>query len=128
MEGMLKENPADLIPLAASWLNPPEVKALTGCESKGYDRSQRAFVLKAVEEEMALVVDASEDHPMVNPCFVIRNWNRNSGVELTVNGEAMPIGTEARQGIVRDVDGSWTLIAWFNMESSDAVDFEFKSN
>ncbi len=128
MEGMLKENPADLIPLAASWLNPPDVKALTGCESKGYDRSQRAFVLTAVEEKMALVVDASEDHPLVNPCFVIRNWNQNSVAKLAVNGKAIPSGTEVRQGTIRDVDGSWTLVAWFNMVSSDAVEFEFRSN
>jgi len=128
MEGMLNEDPADLIPLAASWLNPPNLVALQGCEAEGYDRSQRAFVLSAQDGEIAVRVNATEENPIVNPCFVIKNWNQNSKAILIINSEAVPSETDARQGSIRDTDGSWTLLVWFHMESAEAVEFEFKSN
>ncbi len=74
MEGMLNEKPADLIPLASSWLNPPGLVALSGCESSGYDRSQRAFLVSALEKKLSLRVEATTESPIVNPCFVIKNW------------------------------------------------------
>ncbi len=73
-------------------------------------------------------VDATEESPIVNSCFVIKNWNQNSKAILTINGESIPADIDTRQGIVRDIDGSWMLVAWFNMESVDAVEFEFRSN
>jgi hypothetical protein len=99
-----------------------------GCESDGYDRTQRAFVLSAQESEVTVRVDATEESPMVNPCFVIKNWDRNLKATLTINGDAVSTETDVRQGVIRDVDGSWTLIAWFNMESSDEVEFGFIGN
>lgn len=128
MEGMLNEEPSELIPLAASWLAPPLLSSVTGCESVGYDRSQRAFVLTAVEKKISLSVDATEDHPIVNPCFVIKNWDQNSRATLIVNGEVVPSGTDARQGIIRDTNGSWTLVVWFRREAVEAVQFEFQGN
>ena len=128
MEGMLDKAPADLIPLAASWLNPPGVTPLRGCESDGYDRTQRAFLVNAVEEDMVLRVDASEENPIVNPCFVVKNWAQNSPASLAVNGKAMTSGPDVRQGIVRDTDGGWTMVVWFRLEANEPVEFVFENN
>ena len=128
MEGMLKQEPKDLIPLAKSWLNPPTVTPLNGCESDGFDRAQRAFLVNAVEEDMSLRVEASEDQPIVNPCFVITNWAQNSPASLAVNGQAMTSGPDVRQGVVRDTDGNWTMVVWFRLESNEPVDFVFENN
>jgi len=125
MEGMLNEEPLELVPLAASWLVPPGLSSLQGCSSEGYDRSQRAFVLTAEDKVIAVRVDATAESPIVNPCFVIKNWNRNSEAILTINGEPVLSETDARQGIVRDTNGSWTLVVWFNMESAEAIEFEY---
>jgi hypothetical protein len=128
MEGMLDKAPGELIPLAASWLNPPGVTPVSGCESEGYDRTQRAFVINAVEEDMVLRVEASADQPIVNPCFVVKNWAQNSPASLAVNGKAMTSGPDVRQGIVRDTDGSWTMVVWFKLDAAEALEFVFESN
>jgi hypothetical protein len=128
MEGMLNQEPKELIPLAKSWIHPPSVTPLTGCESKGYDRSQRAFIIQAVEEDMSLRVEASEDEPLVNPCFVIRNWAQRSPASLAVNGKGMTSGPDVRQGIIRDTDGSWTMVVWYRLEASEPVEFVFENN
>ena len=125
MEAMLNKDPKDLIPLAASWLNPPQVVAVTGCNNQGYDRSQRAFVIDATENKMSLIVKAFSESPLVNPCFVIKNWGKNSNADISVDGKAMPAGSDVRQGIIRDTDGSWTLIVWFKLEAEKSVEFSF---
>lgn len=127
MEGMLDEEPKNLIPLAASWLHPPAVTVAKGVESKGYDRSQRAFVFRALEEKMSFRVEASADHPVVNPCFAIKNWNQNSKVSLSINGEAVSADTDVRQGINRDTDGSWTLLVWVKMTADEPTVFALKN-
>ena len=128
MEGMLNQEPVELIPLAASWITPPAVTPLQGCESEGFDRTQRAFVVNAVEEDMSLRVEASAEKPIVNPCFVIKNWAQNSPASLAVNGKAMTSGPDVRQGIIRDTNGGWTMVVWFKMEATDPVDFVFENN
>jgi hypothetical protein len=128
MEGMLDSEPEALISLASSWLNPPDVIPIRGCKSKGYDRPQRAYLLTAMKEDMALKVAASKKNPIVNPCFVISNWAKNSPAILAVDGKEMTPGPDVRQGVIRDTDGSWTLVVWFRMQATKPVDFVFKNN
>jgi len=44
---LLNKKPLELLRLAKSWIQPPELKEATGCISNGYDRAQRAYVLLA---------------------------------------------------------------------------------
>jgi hypothetical protein len=127
MEGMFKEDPLELIPLARSWLNPPGIVKIDGCESKGYDKGQRAFFLDALADNISFRVNATMDHPLHNPCFVINNWGRNAPASVFVNRSGMASGPDLRQGVVRDTDGSWTLVVWFRMESEEAVEIELKT-
>jgi len=128
LEGMLNQEPVDLVPLAKSWINAPEVINLDGCTSTGFDRAERAFMVNSVEEDFTLSVAASEDSPLFNPCFVITNWAQNSPASLAVDGVAMTSGKDVRQGVVRDTDGSWKLVVWFKLQSSEQVDFVFENN
>jgi hypothetical protein len=128
MEAMLDEDPMELIPLAKSWLNPPELTTGNGCESKGYDRTQRSFVINALEENMVLTVNATEERPLVNPAFLVKNWAQNSPASLAVNGKGMTSGPDVRQGVIRDTDGSWTLVVWFKLEAEEDVEFVFENN
>ena len=73
-------------------------------------------------------VDASEENPIVNPCFVVKNWAQNSPASLAVNGKAMTSGPDVRQGIVRDTDGGWTMVVWFRLEANEPVEFVFENN
>ena len=128
LEGMLNQEPVDLIPLAKSWINAPEIINLDGCTSTGFDRAERAFMVNSVEEDFTLSVAASEDNPLYNPCFVITNWAQNSPASLAVDGVGMTSGKDVRQGVIRDTDGSWKLVVWFKLQSTVQVDFVFENN
>ena len=128
MEGMLNQEPLGLIDLAKSWLNAPSVTPVRGCESLGYNQVERAFIINAIEEDMVLKVEASEQQPLVNPCFVIENWAMNSPASLAVDGQGKTSGPDVRQGVVRDTDGSWKLVVWFRLNAKDPVEFVFKNN
>jgi len=116
--GFTNKKAESLIPLARSWNNAPAIKHTTGCVSKGYDKSQRAYVLTATEPEMSVTIDASEDSPVVNLCLVIKNWQAGPEAVVKVNGQKQVSGSSFRQGSVRDTDGTLTKIIWLKKESN----------
>jgi hypothetical protein len=128
MEGMLDWQPEELIALASSWMDPPCITSLRGCKGKGYDRSQRAFVLTALEKEFSFKVIVADERYLLNPCFVIRNWTKNSKAIVTVDGMTISHGPDFRQGIIRDLDGSWTLVVWIRMQTGKSTEFNFSQN
>ncbi|MHC4264525.1 MAG: LamG domain-containing protein [Planctomycetota bacterium] len=118
--GLTNKAPKALIPLAKSWNHPPEVAETKGCESNGYDQTQRAYILSADGDEMSFVLMANDDSPLLNPCFVIKNWNSNNHAEININGSTTP----ARQGVVRDTDGRRMLVVWIKDQEEEKVKFE----
>jgi hypothetical protein len=111
--------------LAASWLSPPGITDEKGCVCEGYDRSQRAFVLEAVDDHFSMMLEATKASPLVNPCFVVHKWKKDAELSLKVNGELIPEGLKLRKGINRETDGSWTLVIWLEMQTSEARLMEF---
>jgi len=123
MEGMTNKAPSELVPLAKSWLQPAEIIVRSGCRSTGYDKSQRAYVLSATEKSVSFGIKASQDSPIVNPCFVINNWDCNGKAELKINGKKQTTGAKFRQGIIRDTKGRTAMVIWLEYESNEPVDF-----
>ena len=119
MEGMTNKTAEELVPLAKSWLNPAELEAKVGCSSEGYDPTQRAYVLTATGGPISVVLEASEDRPVVNPCFVVSNWG-DAGVSLEVDGVRVPRGKDFRFGRPHMIK-TYDLIAWARIESSSPV-------
>ncbi len=124
MEGMLKLNKSKRLTLARSWLKAPALQSTRGCTSQGYDQAQRAYILTANEPKMAFTLKCSRKSPVVNPCFVIKNWDSQSEASLKINGKSMPLGKNFRQGVIRDTDGTRTLIVWVKRTSTSAIKFE----
>jgi len=108
---------------ARSWIQPPTVSGVSGAASDGYDRTERAFVLTASSGNMSFTINASTDNPVVNPCFVVRNWGCNSRAGVRVNGEAIRPGADFRQGVLTDVDGIEKMVIWLRQESASPVKF-----
>ena len=117
MEGMLTKEPLEIVPLAKSWMNAPEVNNITGASGE-YDPAQRAYVFDANEDAISFTIEASEESPMRNAAIVLKKWNKNSEARVMVNGQKK----DCRQGMVRATDGSKTLILWIPFESSSSVD------
>ena len=123
MEGMLTTKPTDLVPLAKSWMNAPAISEASGCTGV-YDKAQRAYVLTADSFPIAFNLDCSKESPLVNACFVIKNWDDNSPAHLEIDGAQPASGSDFRQGIVRDVDGAKTLILWIKREATGSIKIE----
>ena len=121
MYGLTNKPAASLINLAKSWNTPATVIEPTGCSSEGYVKEQRAYVLTKNTLNITFKLFATDDRPAVNPCFVIKNWGSNSAASLKINGKSIKPGSDFRQGVVRDTDGTQTMIIWIKSEITEDV-------
>jgi hypothetical protein len=116
LEGMLNKNPQELTLLAKSWINSPSLTNMSGCTGL-YEKSQRAYLIKANSFPLSFALDCSESNPLDNACLVIKNWNDKSPAIVKINGVEQELGKNFRQGSIRDTDGSFTQIIWIEKES-----------
>jgi hypothetical protein len=123
MEGLSNKPAEELIPLAKSWLNPALIEAVRGCESAEYDPGQRAYVIETSDEKVVVKIKGSKDSPIVNPAFVISNWDGDAIV--TVNGEKIDSGIDYRTGQPRMVIDK-DLVVWVEYESENDTEFVFE--
>jgi len=119
----MTNNPAiSLLSLAKSWISPPELKVFgSKFKSDNYDYTQRAYVINCKETGNALEFElkASEDSPIVNPAFVIKNWG-DLGAKLEINGRLINRGKNFRFGHRHRVKGT-DLIIWIKYKSMKPV-------
>jgi hypothetical protein len=124
--GMTDQDPKTLAALARSWNFPPELKfTSSGTVGGTYDYTQRAYLLEAGgnKENIAFSLAGSQDSPILNPVFVIRNW-KGSAASLKINGENISHGKDFRYDVEYDVEGRSTLIAWVRFRAERTAVFE----
>ena len=113
----------ELTPLAKSWLHPAEIKLYTSAfTTERYSRDQRAYILRKLSKAIApfdFILDASDDSPVVNPAFVIKNWG-DAVVTLKINGKPIKHGKNFRFGHRHTLKGS-DLIVWIRTESTEPI-------
>jgi len=122
--GMGNKSADGLVPLARSWNYPAELKLRgDGFTSQGYDRYQRAYVLscrdKGIPSTVAFEVAASQQSPLVNAAFVIKDWGRR-GARLNINGKRVKPGRSFRSGHRHTLSGS-DLVVWIEKESTQSI-------
>ncbi len=111
----MTENPiTDLLPLAKSWIDPPELKftdsEFSTCE---YNKYQRAYVLtidNSQSSKLKFELLANENSPVVNPAFVIKNCTWRN-LELSIDGVTMQRGQDFRFGHNNTLEGC-DLVVW----------------
>lgn len=125
MQGLTEKAAEELVPLAKSWLRAPvlELKG-SGYTSKGYDQAERAYLITCENRNepkpLRFELVASEEHPVINPAFVITGWG-DADATLKIDDRAVNRGKEFRFGHRRSPDGK-DLIVWIKMESSKPVE------
>jgi len=117
----------EIATLGKSWLNAPQISNTSGVVSYGYDKSERAYKLKMLDNSMSFTLDASENQPGFNPAFVIKKWGSNKSVNISVNGKVQKDGSDFKQGIIVDTDGTETLIIWLNEKFSSQLEIKISS-
>ena len=100
------------------------VKNVHGGESAGYDKDQGAFVFRVKDGIPKFTIDASNESPVVNPCFVVKSWESHKSCRLILNGKTVKTGSDFRQGIVHDTDGKETLVVWTRLNSERPVEVQ----
>jgi hypothetical protein len=120
LEGMSKKTPAELATLARSWLQAPEIKALNGCTAIKYNPAKREYPLVATNQAMSVAIEASQEQPLVNVCFTVRNWGAGGAASVLMNGKAP---AEVRQGTFVDTDGTNTMVIWIEVAASAPTEF-----
>lgn len=122
----------DILPLAWSWISPPELQMpddeLSPNGSTGkynqftYDPTQRAYVIprnSLSNGKIEFRLDAIYDDAhlmgtmwLVNPVFIIPQWaDRPSDIRLRIGDEDLQPGTDFRTGI-EDKEGDKQLVIW----------------
>jgi hypothetical protein len=123
----LTDKPAvSLLPLAKSWINPPVILSTASWVSEQtlsatYEYKQRAYVLTIGKRAdiVKFTLAGSEDSPVVNPAFVIKNWGDADAV-LKINGKTIKRGKDFRFGHRHTFEGT-DLIVWIKTESTEPV-------
>jgi len=116
MYGFTKKDISTLIPLAKFWNYPPPLEILSGAKNASFDKSQKAYLMEATEGEVSILIDASKEAPVHNPCFVVKNWGAKQ-VEISMNGKKLAAGRESKLGFI-PVEGGYNLVVWMDVESN----------
>jgi hypothetical protein len=124
MHGMSRSEAVQLVPLAASWIHPPELKVLGGpFSSVGYDPAQRAYILNRRGSEMGsrlqVQLAGTVESPVVNPALVVRNWG-TANAKLTLDARPVRQGPDFRVGHVSTLEGI-DLILWFRAQTAHPI-------
>jgi hypothetical protein len=127
LHGLTTKSAVELVPLARSWLSPPSAEISgPGFESKGYDPTQRAFVIVrqsgSSASHLRLLLKASSESPLVNPAFVVKNWG-DAEPKLTIDGQSVARGATFRYGFVSHLEGK-DLVVWLATESTKPTRLE----
>ncbi len=118
--GLRNEPIEELVPLARSWNHPPKLKVVKGnVESKGYDKFQRAYVLKCKDgaSKVRIQLAGSKKTPIVNPALVFKGWG-DKNVIVKVGDEVLEQGNNYRVGYEKKIDGI-DMVLWFEGDSEE---------
>jgi hypothetical protein len=117
----------DLVPLARSWIHPPELQVLGGSvENRGYDISQRAYLLGRSPGsewgDLSLQLLANPESPLVNASLVFEDWG-DASIEVLVDGQRLSSEAELRTTHRRTLRGT-DLLLWLQRTSTDPIRIE----
>jgi hypothetical protein len=118
LQGLTRLSARDLVPLAKSWLRPPEMTVKTkGASSAGYDVLDRAYLVACGSAtSLALNFDASKGSPIVNVVLILQGWKGDSIPVLALNGKDIATGTGYRVGHRSTLDSDDTIL-WIKIEA-----------
>lgn len=120
LHGLTRGGAADLVPLAASWLQPPALTVISGdALAQGYDVTERAYAITARSQnvqEIGVRIDATPGSPLANLCLVISDWGQCSA-GIAVDGVDWPQGKTCRIGHRDRLEGR-DLIVWLALKAT----------
>ena len=100
--------------LARFWNSPPNLTELSGAKQFVFDKCQKAYILDASGGRISAIIQADQNSPLYNPCFVIKNWGRKD-IRLTLNDRDLDPEADFRYGFIPRSEG-YDLIIWIPIQ------------
>ena len=127
MDGLTTRSLTDLVPLAKSWISPPQLAVLRGAvQSDGYDASQRAYVLTEKQpghpDALLFALEANQASPVFHAAVLIQGWGENT-FRLKVNGRPATSGPMLRTALRHHLEGT-DLLIWIETETTQPLKVE----
>ena len=136
LSGMIdsKDPSKKLVPLAWSWIVPPQA-SVEGEESsyliEHYDPAQKSYVFdwKPDQSELEFELVADADYygvtsEILNPAIVVKGFGNNP-VELVIDDKPIKPNKDLRFGYETTAAGT-NLVMWLKLESKDPVNFSIR--
>jgi hypothetical protein len=113
-----------------SWACAPKATLKSdGFQCHGYDRAERAYQLAkdkpSADGRLELTLEASQDSPVFNPAFVVRNWRPRS-LALKLDGRQAPRGGDFRVAARPTLQGE-DVIIWIRTKSTKPLTIELSA-
>jgi hypothetical protein len=127
LNGLTTKSPADLLPLAKSWLSLPNMQ-VQGADyhNDGYDPTQQAYLLTRIKSgspvTLRLTLDGTEASPVLDPAIVIKDWG-DGGAQLKIDGKSVACGKAFRLGHIRRLE-STDLVIWMEKQLTAPFNIE----
>jgi hypothetical protein len=124
--GFTTDRIGSLVNRTRYWQNAPEITGIKGGESLGFDRPEKAYLLRMEDGEILdFSIAASGEHPVVNPALVIKGSPATiPGVK--VNSKKLSPGKDLRIGHEQDVNGETQTVVWIRLEESNPLKFSLQ--
>jgi hypothetical protein len=121
--GLTSRDHANLVPLAKSWISPPDASLAHGASGAvEYDPAQRAFLVHQSSGQsqgpVAIQISSKAERPLVNPAFIIDHWSTPATVHVEVDGQRAEI--PSRLGIEHHLEGD-SLVVFLEFTATTPV-------
>ena len=126
--GMKDCSVSELIEIGKSWVHAPELKIISQGDFTGgaYDMGEKAYLLTKSSSKknstLKFTLPASDQAPLNNPAFVIKNWDRQD-IKIVLNGKLLTEGKDYLLGKVDRIEGT-KLVLWLELKSVAPLEIE----
>ncbi|MDX1699920.1 MAG: LamG domain-containing protein, partial [Melioribacteraceae bacterium] len=121
--GFTNKDISELLPLARFWNRSPEIRVEQGAENAEFKMSEKAYTMDVTGDQVDIDIISSEDSPLLNPAFVLKNWNGDKA-NISLNGKQITIDKDCRVG-VRKTELGKDLVVWLKLNESSPIQISF---
>ncbi len=128
--GMKNISIEGLIEIGKSWSQAANLEIVNKNHFSGgqYDLSEKAYKINNISKKRDAMLEfklhASNDSPLINPTFIIKNWGEDE-TNIQLNNVTLANGKDFYSGFSSRMEGT-NLIVWMEMESRKSVTVKIK--
>jgi len=125
LHGMTNKKPSELLPLAKSWLEAPDLLAENG--NAYYETAEMAYIIgDLINGFLSAKLKASAGHPAVKPAFVLKDLKIDNPAVM-IDGKSLQRGQDFFSGTVKELNG-WKTVIWIDADYKKEIDIVIRGD